>query len=197
MNTKKSDKYELLINSAVQVFVENGYHQTKIKDITDNASLAAGTFYLYFKNKDDILEAILQKHITIIFTELENIVKSDTLSLHKIEAIIRTKINFFIEYRDLFVIHLESMHQNESINHIQKHREYGNRFLKLIIAVIEQGINENQFTDKIDPKISAMCLRGMIIMPLMTVMVINPEENIDVEELISSISYMFIKGIKK
>ena len=43
--------FRLLLDTSVNVFYAKGYHYTTIKDITSEAGVAAGTFYLYFKNK--------------------------------------------------------------------------------------------------------------------------------------------------
>ncbi len=43
--------FKLLLETSIKVFYEKGYHNTTIKDITNEAGVAAGTFYLYFKNK--------------------------------------------------------------------------------------------------------------------------------------------------
>lgn len=53
------DKRELLINSAVDVFSEKGYWNTKISDIVSKAGVAQGTFYLYFKNKEQLFKDML------------------------------------------------------------------------------------------------------------------------------------------
>lgn len=44
-----------LLGAAAHVFAEKGFHETKISDIVAHAGVAQGTFYLYFKNKNDIL----------------------------------------------------------------------------------------------------------------------------------------------
>ncbi|MEZ4812800.1 MAG: TetR/AcrR family transcriptional regulator [Caldisericia bacterium] len=50
---------EQLIESARRVMFENGYSRTRISDIVKDAGLAQGTFYLYFKNKESILEELI------------------------------------------------------------------------------------------------------------------------------------------
>ncbi|MBU1168484.1 MAG: MerR family transcriptional regulator [Proteobacteria bacterium] len=48
-----------IINAGVKLFSKKGFYKTKIKDITDDLDLSIGTFYIYFKNKDELfLEAI-------------------------------------------------------------------------------------------------------------------------------------------
>ncbi len=50
----KNDTKEMLIESAVSVFYENGFQKTRVSDIVKKSKVAQGTFYLYFRSKDDI-----------------------------------------------------------------------------------------------------------------------------------------------
>lgn len=63
---RKDEKRKLIFETAAKVFAENGYHQTSVKDITETAQISVGTFYLYFKNKEDLFEKL--------YDEMEHIV---------------------------------------------------------------------------------------------------------------------------
>jgi AcrR family transcriptional regulator len=56
--TRKDEKRRLIFETAAKVFAERGYHQTTVKDITETAKISVGTFYLYFKNKEDLFEKL-------------------------------------------------------------------------------------------------------------------------------------------
>jgi coenzyme F420-reducing hydrogenase beta subunit len=51
---KKTLKERALLNSAYDLFVKKGINKTVISEITENAGVAKGTFYLYFTDKQDI-----------------------------------------------------------------------------------------------------------------------------------------------
>jgi TetR/AcrR family fatty acid metabolism transcriptional regulator len=52
------DKKELIRKSAIKVIARDGFHDARVKCIADEAGIAAGTVYLYFKNKEAILDYI-------------------------------------------------------------------------------------------------------------------------------------------
>ncbi len=56
---KKKDKEEKIIQSALALFEEKGYEKTTIRDIMKKADFGLGTFYLYFKDKQDLKEQIV------------------------------------------------------------------------------------------------------------------------------------------
>jgi TetR/AcrR family fatty acid metabolism transcriptional regulator len=55
------DKRRLILDSAIKVFAEKGYHGTRISDIARDAEIAYGLVYHYFKNKEEILDTIFQE----------------------------------------------------------------------------------------------------------------------------------------
>lgn len=55
---RKDEKKKLIFETAAEIFANRGYHQTSVKDITDAAKISVGTFYLYFKNKEDLFEKL-------------------------------------------------------------------------------------------------------------------------------------------
>jgi AcrR family transcriptional regulator len=89
---KKQLKERDLFLSAYNLFIENGIEKTSIDDISKNAGVAKGTFYLYFSDKYDILnKLILQKSNEII---KEGLAKTNDLGFKDF----RERTLFFIEY---------------------------------------------------------------------------------------------------
>ena len=56
---KKQQKKTALMKSAFELFTTEGFSDTTIRDIAMRAGVAKGTFYLYFKDKVDIREAVI------------------------------------------------------------------------------------------------------------------------------------------
>ena len=58
--TQKGDKRKVILDAAVQVFAEKGFHHARVSDVAERAGVADGTIYLYFRNKDDLLICIFE-----------------------------------------------------------------------------------------------------------------------------------------
>src|SRR6478752_4042346 len=56
-----ADKRELILKAATKVFAQNGFFQSQVADVARVAGVAAGTVYLYFKGKDDLLVSIFER----------------------------------------------------------------------------------------------------------------------------------------
>ncbi len=57
---KKKKKYHFILDAALKVIAENGYHNAQVSRIAKEAGVADGTIYLYFKNKEDILISLFR-----------------------------------------------------------------------------------------------------------------------------------------
>lgn len=63
---RKDNKRKYIIKTAISIFSEHGYSGTTIKDIVTQANISTGTFYFYFKNKDDLFEIIYDDFIELL-----------------------------------------------------------------------------------------------------------------------------------
>ncbi len=68
--SQSADTRDRLIQSAIKVFSEKGYFNTKISDIVKEAGYAQGTFYIYFSSKEDIFFQIIE----LIVGQIEDVI---------------------------------------------------------------------------------------------------------------------------
>lgn len=67
---------ENILVAATQLFMEKGYEQTSIQDILDVTKLSKGGLYHYFKSKDEILEAVMQKRVPYVNDKFHDIIEN-------------------------------------------------------------------------------------------------------------------------
>ena len=67
--TAKADKREAILRAAIDVFAERGFFNAQVADVARSAGVAAGTVYLYFSSKDDLLVSIFERTMREAFTE--------------------------------------------------------------------------------------------------------------------------------
>ncbi len=60
----RSDKREAILDAALTLFAERGFHGTSVPDIAKLATVGAGTIYRYFDGKDALVNALFQHHKT-------------------------------------------------------------------------------------------------------------------------------------
>ncbi|MFL6558744.1 MAG: TetR/AcrR family transcriptional regulator, partial [Bacillus sp. (in: firmicutes)] len=71
---KSKPKYMHIIDAAVIVIAENGYHQDQVSKIAKQAGVADGTIYLYFKNKEDILISLFEEKMGSFIEKIDTMI---------------------------------------------------------------------------------------------------------------------------
>jgi AcrR family transcriptional regulator len=74
---RKRATRQRLIQAGADLLIERGCDAVSVQAITDRADVGRGTFYLHFKDKDDILWAILREQIDALHTQIEQEVQTD------------------------------------------------------------------------------------------------------------------------
>lgn len=80
--TKEERRLEL-IDIAFQLFSTNKFDEVKVSDIVAKAQVAQGTFYYYFKTKEDIVAAIISEHMEQMVGYLNVIADTRTVPVEK------------------------------------------------------------------------------------------------------------------
>jgi AcrR family transcriptional regulator len=62
-----------ILEAAARVFLERGYDAVTIRDVVRETPLAAGTFYNYFRTKEDLLRALVEDHVRDLTAELRRV----------------------------------------------------------------------------------------------------------------------------
>lgn len=81
--TKKALKRKAIIKAAAKIFSEKGYINSSIKNITDEASMAVGSFYSYFENKEEVLAEIYQEIFNMSVKAASNVPRNSSDSVAK------------------------------------------------------------------------------------------------------------------
>ncbi|MDX8336331.1 MULTISPECIES: TetR/AcrR family transcriptional regulator [Cetobacterium] len=84
----KEEKKEQILEAAKDVLLKKGIFKTRVEDITNHLSIAKGSFYTYFKSKDQLLEEIVDKVYEIRKDELKELLAEDLDYKEKIKIFI-------------------------------------------------------------------------------------------------------------
>lgn len=107
--TKKLEKKMKIIDTAFSLFRQYSVNETAIDDIVKAAGIARGTFYLYFKDKSDLLEQIiLYKSTEYMKTVLKNTLtetqNSDLNFYERVKLFLNCFIDFLIENKEVLPV---------------------------------------------------------------------------------------------
>lgn len=148
-----------ILDVAEELFSTKGFDDTTTGDILEKAGIARGTLYYYFKSKEEIMNAVIERTIDRQVQSLKPILEDNTLNaLEKIKLFIcnnRKKNND--SGKTLDYLHKPEnivMHQKSLVAVVQK-------FAPLIAEIIQQGIAEKRFQTEYPLELVEFILVGM------------------------------------
>lgn len=149
------------MQSAIDVFAEHGYFNSRVSDIALRASVADGTIYLYFKNKEQILMAAIDFAFTTFMraaeTEMARI-SDPRLRLRRLAALHLESLG---ANRGLAMVFQTELRQSAKFLTKFSHRHLLEYF-DLIRSIVREGQAAGQFRNEISDKIAANCFFGAL-----------------------------------
>lgn len=159
MARKSGDKYKAIIDAAVKVIAQNGYHSSQVSKIAREAGVADGTIYLYFQNKEDVLISLFK----VKMGEFTETVKKELEKLsdpfEKLAKLITLHFSILENDRDLALVLQIQLRQSEhSIRQgiAQPLKEYYN----VLEQLLRDGIEKGSFRADLDVRVARMMLFG-------------------------------------
>ncbi|WP_352418168.1 TetR/AcrR family transcriptional regulator [Proteiniborus sp.] len=148
VENNKKQKESSLYDAAYNLFTTKGINDTAISDIVKKAGVAKGTFYLYFKDKYDILDRIILNKSAHVLSKAINQTKERTFESFEEELLYF--IDYIIEYFKDEKLMLKLIYKNLSWGVFKKaYKDYEEVYE--IYSMFERGYEKTQLPkDEID-----------------------------------------------
>jgi AcrR family transcriptional regulator len=132
-----------IIDMAQNLFYLKGYDKTSVNEIIEKLGIAKGTFYYYFKSKEEILDVVVNRFIAILTSLANEILQSSEINAYeKLKRILVQQANSTPEEFKI----LEQLHKIQNVDMHQKMIvEAVKQYAPVLSEVIEQGIHEGIF----------------------------------------------------
>lgn len=180
-----------IIDAAVIVIAENGYHNAQVSKIAKQAGVADGTIYLYFKNKEDILISLFQEKMGDFVEKIEEKIAGKDKAAEKLLLMVETHFKMFSQDRHLAIVtQLELRQSNKDLRH--KINEVLKGYLSLVEKVLMDGKESGEFSKTLDIRLARQMIFGTMD-EAVTTWVMN-EQKYDLAELAGPVHRLLING---
>jgi TetR/AcrR family fatty acid metabolism transcriptional regulator len=155
------DKRRLILDAAVRVFAREGFHTCRVSDIADEAGVAYGLVYHYFKSKDQVLDTLFLERWNVLLDAIRHTDAQPIPAHEKLHAIAGFIIDSYRHDPDLMkVIIVEVTRAANSFGavHIGKIGEA----YALIRGVVEKAQAAGEFRTEIPAEFAVMAFYGAI-----------------------------------
>jgi AcrR family transcriptional regulator len=133
-----------ILDTAQRLFDTKGYEKCTVNDILKEIAIAKGTFYYYFRSKEEVLDAIVSRYTDIIISQVDKILKTDNISPE--EKLMRA----FMAMRITNQIDSDTLNDMHKTENTLLHQKILNRIVTVmapvLVRIIEEGVEKKTWS---------------------------------------------------
>ncbi len=156
-----ADKRRAILDAAVRVFARRGFNQCRVSDIADEAGVAYGLVYHYFRSKDAVLDELFLERWNLL---IDVIAQTDLAPLPAREKLMSVTSFIVDSYRHdpdvmkVIIVEVTRAANSFAATHLDKIQEaYAG-----IATIVERGQREGEFRTDITPRFAALAFYGAV-----------------------------------
>jgi AcrR family transcriptional regulator len=156
-----ADRRRQILDAAVRVFARQGFHTCRVADIADEAGVAYGLVYHYFKSKDQVLDTLFLERWDVLLEAIRETDKQEIPAEDKLTAIAGFIIESYRHDPDLMkviIVEVTRAANTFGATHIGKIGEA----YALIRGVVEKAQRSGEFRSEIPAEFAVMAFYGAI-----------------------------------
>jgi TetR/AcrR family fatty acid metabolism transcriptional regulator len=155
------DKRDAILRAAIRVFADRGFFGAQVADVARQAGVAAGTVYLYFRSKDDLLVSIFERTVRDAIAEGRAVLDEVSDPIERLRRIARLHLGRLGRDRHLAIVFQVELRQ--STKFMKQFSSTGVReYLGIIRDVIAAGQESGLVRRDVNPTIAAKILFGAL-----------------------------------
>jgi AcrR family transcriptional regulator len=126
---------DAILAAAGHVVARFGADEATVERVAVEAGLAKGTIYLYFRSKDELLDALLQRGLVELQLRTEDAVRGARAGRERLAALVTTRLGWLDAHRDLLRVHHFGVGRLGAASHARLGGEFRERYLQHLDAV--------------------------------------------------------------
>ena len=142
----------------MRVFARKGFHASRVGDIAEEAGVAHGLLYHYFKSKDQVLEAVFHDNWSMLLARIESVEENDEPAADQLRHIAAIVLRTWLHLPDVVRVVIQEFGRSPEL--AERIGELAQP-IDSISRVIERGIERGEFK-KVDPRVAATVVYGSI-----------------------------------
>jgi AcrR family transcriptional regulator len=195
---RSEDRPREICAAALEVFSEKGFAAAKLDEIARRAGVSKGTLYLYFKDKEQLVRAVVRDTVSPNIDHLRHAIMATSLPFAQIVPLFLTRLSSVAATMPLGSV--VKMVIGESGNFPQLARVWQEQVVSKALGILVELIEKAQQKGEVrpgDPRFHAFTLMGPMLMGLMYREVLQPAGGapIDIEALARQHSDTVLKGL--
>ena len=155
------EKRDRILRAAVKIFSRKGFFNSKVSEIARAASVADGTIYLYFRNKDDLLISLFEEKMGEVVADVRRRIADGGNSLEKLKIFIENHMDLLERESGLVeVLQVELRQSTKFLKDYTPVKFF--EYLEIISDILEEGRKEGIFRPDLNASIARRAIFGAL-----------------------------------
>ena len=159
MSERGADRRGELLQAAVRVFARDGFHGARVGDIAEEAGVAHGLLYHYFRSKDEVLETIFRSNWQELVRETERIEGSELALADQLRRFASIFLGSWLADPDLVRVLIREIARSPEVG--KRIAEIGSVFSALT-RMFERAREQGEIREGVDPRLAAFIFYGAL-----------------------------------
>ena len=151
------EKRKLILDAAIRVFADQGYHRARVADIAEDAGVAHGLLYHYFASKDDVLRTIFVENWGALIARFRAVEESAEPAPEKLEGIAKILLRTWRNDPALVTVMVREVARSQQL---QDRVEDVREAFAIVQRVIEEGQSSGLFRADVDARLASWIFYG-------------------------------------
>ena len=182
-----------ILDAVISLLIRNGIQGLTMDRVAAEAGVAKGTLYVYFTNKEEILDAALDASFDPLIRELSVLLDDDYPPDKKLAEFALCHLRFFDEHKDLIRVLFFDRERVHSEKSHYTDRRY-QLFVHRVADVLDDGVRQGMFVPLDSMKVAAMFIEAHMGMVMQR---IHDEISGDVEKDAKQITNILMEGLRR
>src|SRR3954466_12743131 len=155
------DKRRLILDAAIRVFADRGFHHCRVSDVADEAGVAYGLVYHYFGSKEEILNQIFMERWQLMLDAIAAIDRQEVPAREKLYSVASFIIDSYHHEPDLMkviIVEVTRAANTFGRDHLEKIREA----YQMIGQIVDTAQRDGVFKRDISSDFAALMFYGAI-----------------------------------
>ena len=155
------DKRRQILDAAIRVFARQGFHNCRVSDIADEAGVAYGLVYHYFKSKDQVLNELFTERWSLLLAAIEAADRQPTAPREKLDQVAGFIIDSYRRDPDLMKVIIVEV--TRAVNSFGRtHLDEIRHAYEMLAKIVADGQSEGAFRSDVSPQFASMLFYGAI-----------------------------------
>jgi TetR/AcrR family fatty acid metabolism transcriptional regulator len=156
---RQADRRRQILEAAVKVFAEKGFHASRVGDIAEEAGIAYGLVYHYFESKEDLLETIFRTTWIEMLARIGEVEEAQVPASEAVRQVSALILRTWRRDPDLVRVLVREVTRNQ---HVQEEVEEITAAMQALERIVRKGQETGEFRSELDPRLAAVVFYGAL-----------------------------------